>query len=525
MSPNGVLIATLQQSRLIVSSSRNGEVIRKFPLPQDFVSRCRFLRWCGTNNLAKDATKEQGNGHCEQPGQILLADDDAVRIYNVNDPAWLAVIDKAASNLGRIAEVIFGHTKDEIVVVSDFGVKLTIWSLLTSRGVEIRDRKYLVKCFHHRPRTGHLAILTRPAAQDVLMLLQPKSHDLVKSVEMPTIDAQEVAWSPDGSWLATRDTASIGYKVLIYTADGHLYKTISNSLNGVDISLGVKCMQWSPSAGTLAIGDYNDSITIFSKNNFSPIANLHHPATIILPKAGVWEEQVNALKERSYVAAPQPASPPTSLSLGKSNNPSYGISVIAFNSDGTLVASRNDVVPTTVWIWSLSTGTVIDVLIHHSPVKQIIWHPSQSDLLLIHCAIPEPAIHLWKTTWHAPRILMLPLLRIGGRLEASWLKSLNDESFNLIISSAHQYTTVRISPDGEVIAESVPLEAAALSIDTGADDMFDEGNSLDLSPIKISHSTVEVSGYGDDHSGSGFGFTEEMLDDTFHYRRHVKAVN
>lgn len=120
---------------------------------------------------------------------------------------------------------------------------------------------------------------------------------------------------------------------------------------------------------------------------------------------------------------------------------------------------------------------------------------------------------------------MLPLLRIGGRLEASWLKSLTDESFNLMISSAHQYTTVRISPDGEVIAESIPLDAAALSIDTGAEDMFDEGNSLDLSPIKISHSTVEVSGYGDDHFGSGFGFTEEMLDDTFHYRRHVKAVN
>lgn len=58
--------------------------------------------------------------------------------------------------------------------------------------------------------------------------------------------------------------------------------------------------------------------------------------------------------------------------------------------------------------------------------------------------------------------------------------------------------------------------------------MFDEGNSLDLSPIKISHSTVEVSAYGgdgDERSGSGFGFTEEMLDDTFHYRRQVRAVN
>ena len=490
----------------------------------------------------------QGNGQFEQQGRILLADDDAVRIYDVDDPTWLAVIDKAASNLGRITEAVFGHTPDEVVMFSDLGVKLTMWSLLTSRGVEIRDPKYLVKCYHHRPKTGHLAILTRPAAQDLLMLLQPGSHELVKSVELPTIDAQEMAWNADGNWLAIRDTASNGYKVLIYTADGHLYKTISSNGDDVGISLGVKCMQWIPLAGTLAIGDNNDNITILSKNNvrrsiavnpcqdfysllikkqFSPIFNLYHPATIMLPKAGVWEEQVNALKERSYVAAPQPVSPPTSLSLAKSNNPTHGVSVIAFNSEESLLATRNDAIPTTVWIWSLNTCTVMEVLIHHSPVKQIVWHPSQSDLLLIHCAIPEPAVHLWKTTWHAPRILSLPLPRRGGRLEASWLESSSDDTFDLLVTSAHQYTTARISSDGELLPDAISLEAAAVSIEPGAEDMFDEGNSLDLSPIKISHSTVEVSGYenGDERSGSGLGFTEEMLDDTFHYRRHVKAVN
>lgn len=103
-----------------------------------------------------------------------------------------------------------------------------------------------------------------------------------------------------------------------------------------------------------------------------------------------------------------------------------------------------------------------------------------------------------------------------------------------MIGSAHQYTTTRISSDGEIIPEAIPPEAAALStmIGAGAEDMFDEGNSLDLSPIKLSHSTVEVSAYGGDEdgdgnerSGSGFGFTEEMPDDTFHYRRQVKAVN
>ena len=97
-----------------------------------------------------------------------------------------------------------------------------------------------------------------------------------------------------------------------------------------------------------------------------------------------------------------------------------------------------------------------------------------------------------------------------------------------MISSAHQYTTARISSDGELLPEpTLPDAAAALEIEAGAEDMFDEGNSLDLSPIKISHSTVEVSAFGDgdEGSGSGFGFTEEMLDDTFHYRRQVKALN
>ena len=246
-------------------------MIRKFLLPQDLILRSRcFLRWYTANDLKRYATKEQGNGQTEQTERILVADDGTVHIYDINDPAWHAVIEKAAGSLGRIADVAFGHKADEVVVLSDFGAKLTIWSLLTSRGVEVRDPKYMVKYYHHRPRTGHLAILTRPAAHDVLMLLQPGSHELVQSVEIPTIDAQEVAWDPEGNWLAISDTASSGYRVLIYTADGHLYKTISNSMNNVDISLGVKCIKWSPSANTLLVGDNNDSIVVFSKNNASP---------------------------------------------------------------------------------------------------------------------------------------------------------------------------------------------------------------------------------------------------------------
>lgn len=67
-------------------------------------------------------------------------------------------------------------------------------------------------------------------------------------------------------------------------------------------------------------------------------------------------------------------------------------------------------------------------------------------------------------------------------------------------------------------------EAVDLSIDGGPEAMFDEGNSLDLSPIKISHGALT---YGHalavDPEEAEFGSTQssvdEMLDDTFHHRR------
>ena len=144
------------------------------------------------------------------------------------------------------------------------------------------------------------------------------------------------------------------------------------------------------------------------------------------------------------------------------------------------------------------------------------------------CAISEPAIHLYKATWDFPRIVKLPLDRTGGRLEADWLQSLDSESYAVVISSAHQHVTARISRNGDLISAVGETDREFRSLGTGAEPMFDEGNSLDLSPIRIARDeTLEVyGGYdgGHEHSEPSFGMDNEMVNDTFHYRRHVKAA-
>ena len=100
------------------------------------------------------------------------------------------------------------------------------------------------------------------------MILNPGSHEVVRSVELGTVDAQEVVWSGDGRWIAVRDAASAGHKVLIYTADGQLFKTWCGEM-GSEIGLGVKCLQWNHLTGALTIGDYNDGVTFLRNETVS----------------------------------------------------------------------------------------------------------------------------------------------------------------------------------------------------------------------------------------------------------------
>ncbi len=207
--------------------------------------------------------------HNEKANRILLANADTILIFDADDSQWRAEISGAAGNLDKIANVEFGYSPDEVLVFSDFGVKFTIWSLVTNRGVEIRDPKTLLHGYDYRPQTGHLALLTRPTAHDTVMLLNPGSRDLFRTFDPPMVEAQGLKWSPDGRWLTVWDTTSSGYKALIYTADGHLFKTYGGGQDAHNIGLGVKSSSWSPSAEFLAIGDYNERVTLLAKNTVS----------------------------------------------------------------------------------------------------------------------------------------------------------------------------------------------------------------------------------------------------------------
>ena len=223
------------------------------------------------------------------------------------------MIDNGSASMGGIVSVDFGASDTEVIVFTDYGSKVTIWSLESGRAVEIKDPKFssltamssLRLGYGYRPcyckavagsngRTGRgngdgmgglvdiFALLVRSGAQDVLMLLAPRSYSILKSVALGTTDAQGMKWSPDGKWLAVWEAASIAYKVYIYTADGNLYRVYSgnNSEGGAggeglapaavdEQVMGIRSIEWSPKGDYLAIGDHARRVTLLNTRTVS----------------------------------------------------------------------------------------------------------------------------------------------------------------------------------------------------------------------------------------------------------------
>lgn len=383
--------------------------------------------------------------------------------------------------MGKNVHVDFGATEDEVLVWSDFAACMKVWCLKTGRAVEVRDPKFSGKegrGWGYRPsgtpRHGRgqiMALLCRTSGVDVLLLLSAQTYTLLSRIELPTTDAANLKWSRDGRWLAVWDAASAGYNLHIYTADGHLYRTItrepSDDVNAWGIEgLGVKSVEWVPGNEKLAVGGWDRRVRILSTRTFAPVVFLDHTAVIHVPSAPVYTEHVDGQGNRSYMLTTQPATPPKApLEKNETALMKQGISMLAFNADGTLCATRDDSTPSTVWIWDLRSLKPRTILIQYAPIKSLQWHPYDPTRLLIQSSHDSPAVYLYTaqaasnttsssaSTQQPPEILDLSLhiSKPAGSLPARWTTSWLSTSADKkpVFSLGHQQGYILVWPDGK----------------------------------------------------------------------------
>jgi WD40 repeat protein len=282
LSPQGNFLAVLTGTHLEIYATPDLHIIRRFPTT------------CSTGTIITWAP-----GSVNRSSQrILLQTDDGVHIWDVKDPEWKATLTNGSGGMGKVVSAKLSALGEEALVISDFGSRLTIWSLddlpagsingvhvpiKLTQHIEIRDPKILLSgsttesCFAFRPRNQDdtlvplFALLSRQGSQDVLSIHAPQSYALLASTVLPTLDAQGLKWSPDGRWLAIWDTPSAGPRVWIFTADGNLFRSWSTAGSEEEggEQLGVKSLDWCPNSRFLAIGAFDGKVTVLGTRTVS----------------------------------------------------------------------------------------------------------------------------------------------------------------------------------------------------------------------------------------------------------------
>ena len=207
-----------------------------------------------------------------------------------------------------------------------------------------------------------------------------------------------------------------------------------------------------------------------------------------------------------------PPGPPPSPSK-PAGEMATGCSVAAFDASSTLLATRLEDSPCTVWVWDMAAAELRAVLLFHSSVT-FSWHPSAREELLISCQEDSSLgiFYVWDPTSQGPRPIFvddyLPSPRSGGKPHASWLNR-ESEFPELVLSNTQHFALLSLAdpeldadpwrPADGVAREDADAEADAPLMSTGRLD--DGGASLgSAKPIVIKQQDATA------------------LDDTFSFR-------
>ncbi|KAI2472002.1 hypothetical protein F4781DRAFT_420303 [Annulohypoxylon bovei var. microspora] len=452
-SPDGELIATLLPSSIVIRAIISLEVLRTIKLPPDITTGVTSFLWSPSST------------------RVLVALIDQIHVFSARDGDFHGIV-RIPPSTARSSFIDFGAIDREVCIWSPFGIKLTLVNFTSSKIVEIANPKFYstasaTKGCSFRAKTNHLALLTRSSGKDMISIHSPGTRELQRSWYPDTIDAQGLAWTPDGRWLVVWESFAQSPRVLFYTSDGHIFKDWNGPLlhapqdMGLQFCTGVKTFTLSPHGQLAAISNGSTCICILNTPSMVEAMRLRHPS-VIHPRdtLQIWQEQntlpnTGSFSLPAFVKAAQAVTPQWTA-LNSLQEPMSGCNFAKFDCSSSLLATRLEDSPGTIWIWDLPSSDLRAVLMYHASVTKLEWHPVHPELLLMRCEGDSygSLVFAWDPLSHGPRSIDMAGQfpeSLSGKTYATWIRTKTESAALFFTDSTTCMVVSLVDSDGETL--------------------------------------------------------------------------
>ncbi|KAI5864468.1 hypothetical protein GGS23DRAFT_604121 [Durotheca rogersii] len=511
-SPDGELLATLLPASILVRAVESLEVIRSIRLPRDFTGSVTNFGWSSSSR------------------RVLVAASDHLHVFSVRDGDFHGTA-RIPSPAAKASFIDFGATDCEVRIWCPFGIKLTLINFANPKVIEIANPKFhnaasATRGCSSRAGTDHLALLTRTAGKDMISIHSPGTREVERSWHSDTIDAQGLAWTADGRWLVVWESVAQSSRVLFYTSDGHIFKdwraplTPASGDMGLEYSGGVRTVALSPDGRYAAIANGSTCICVLNTPSMAEAVRLRHPQ-VIQPRdtLQVWQEQntlpnTGSFSLPGFVRASQAVTPQWTA-LNSLQEPISGCNLAKFDSSSSLLATRLEDAPGTIWIWDVLSSDLRAVLMYHANVTKLEWHPVQPELLLLRCEGDDYGnlVFVWDPLGRGPRSIDITTRfpgPVNGRTHATWLKTTTESAALFFTDSATCMVISLADSDGEALPwrdGSMPANSTGHKGNAGM-----QPSSRHSSPSDDAEDSI------------GFDMDDDLAsepDDTFEFRKFI----
>ncbi|XP_031392137.1 WD repeat-containing protein WRAP73 isoform X3 [Punica granatum] len=305
-SPNARYIAVAVDYRLVIRDSLSFKVVQLFSC----LDKISYIEWALDSEYILC-------GLYKRP---------MIQAWSLTQPEWTCKIDEGPAG---IAYARWSPDSRHILTISDFQLRLTVWSLVNTACVHVQWPKHATRGISFTRDGKFAAICTRHDCKDYINLLSCHNWEIMGSFAVDTLDLADIEWSPDDSAIVIWDSPLE-------------YKEVDEPLQ-IDMS-------------ELCLTDD------FIQQNSEDASEGHFRVR--------------------YEVTEAPITLPFQKPPADKPNPKQGIGLLSWSNDSQYICTRNDSMPTALWIWDIRHLELAAILVQKDPVRAAAWNPTCTRLVL-----------------------------------------------------------------------------------------------------------------------------------------------